>query len=325
VMKTKHKNEIGSQKLVSRAHVKATMASSQEILRFYKRPTTMTSAGKHARSFDGLPNEVAELVRIIQQVLLYDVVAAEFYGFAIPEERWNEIHIRPMEKMLDRLFALDKRNLSVARPLNKRLVGRCRQFVLFLIAMLRAKGIPARARCGFGAYFNPRYFEDHWICEYWNAAEARWIFVDAQFDDVWRRKLNIKHDILDVPRDQFLVAADAWNRCRAGEGDASKFGIDFAGLRGLWFIAGSLVRDVAALNKAEMLPWDFWGAQPRPGDSLGAEQIAFFDQLAAITHAPDASFSKLRDCYGTDDRLRVPATVFNSILNRPELVRGDLQ
>jgi hypothetical protein len=187
------------------------VTTSQEILRFYKRPTTMTSAGKHARSFDGLPNEVAELVRIIQQLLLYDVVAAEFYGFAIPEERRNEIHIRPMEKMLDRLFALDKRNLSVARPLNKRLVGRCRQFVLFLIAILRAKGIPARARCGFGAYFNPPYFEDHWICEYWNAAEARWILVDTQFDDVWRRKLNIKHDILDVPRDQFLVAADAWD------------------------------------------------------------------------------------------------------------------
>src|SRR5258708_26570766 len=31
--------------------------------------------------------------------------------------------------------------------------------------MLRAKGIAARVRCGFGSYFNPGYFEDHVVCE----------------------------------------------------------------------------------------------------------------------------------------------------------------
>jgi hypothetical protein len=153
--------------------------------------------------------------------IVYDVVAADFYGFNLPEQRQREIHIRTMEEMIDRLLALDDKKLSVARIVRKRLAGRCRHFVLFLIAALRAMGIPARARCGFGAYFNPPYFEDHVVCEYWKADVERWILVDPQFDEVWREKLSIKHNVLDVPRDQFLVAAAAWDQCRKGEADAN--------------------------------------------------------------------------------------------------------
>lgn len=47
------------------------------------------------------------------------------------------------------------------------------------------------------------------VCEYWKADQERWIFVDPQFDEVWREKLSIKHDVLDVPCDQFLVASAA--------------------------------------------------------------------------------------------------------------------
>jgi len=292
----------------------------QHILDFYAQPSVMTSAGRYASMFSELPNDVGELVRTIQHLVVYDLVAADFYGFTVPEHRQSEIHLRLIEKMVDRLLALDDQTLSVARTVDRRLAGRCRHFMLFLIAMLRAKGIPARARCGFGAYFNPPYFEDHWVCEYWNADEERWVLVDPQFDEVWREKLSIKHDVLDVPRDQFLLAADAWDQCRKREADPSKFGIYFTGLRGLWFIAGSLVRDVAALNKMEMLPWDVWGVQPRPHQPLNDEQRAFFDRLAALTRAPDASFDELRRLYERDDQLRVRATVFNAVLNRSEAI-----
>jgi hypothetical protein len=277
----------------------------------------MTSAEQYAPLFDALPSEVSELVRIIQGLVVYDAVSVDFYGFKIPDERQNEIHLRSVAKLLERLLALDGQPLAVARPVEKRLVGRCHHFCLLLVAMLRAKGIPARARCGFGSYFNPPHFEDHWVCEYWNAAERRWALVDAQFDEVWRKKLKITHDILDVPRDRFLVAADAWTRCRAGQADPAKFGIEFVNLRGLWYIAGNLVRDVAALNRMEMLPWDVWGAQPRQNEPLNDDQHAFFDKLAANTRDPDASFEGLRKLY-EDDRLRVPGTVFNALLNRAE-------
>lgn len=296
------------------------MTTLQTILDFYAQPARMTSAGRHAPLFDELPNDVGELVSVIQGLAIYDLVAADFYGFTLPDKRANEIHIRSMEHMLAQLLALDDRPLSVARPADKRLACRCHNFTRFLVAMLRAKGIPARARCGFGVYFNPPYFEDHWVCEYWREAEARWALADPQFDEVWRTKLKIDHDILDVPRDRFLVAGEAWARCRAGEADPAKFGIVFANLRGLWFIAGNLVREAAALNKMEMLPWDVWGAQPPPNEPLNNAQLAFFDTLAALTREPDASCDQLRTLYAEDDRLRVPATVFNAVLNRPEAI-----
>jgi hypothetical protein len=294
------------------------MTTQQQILDFYARSAEMTSAGEFAALFDELPSDVGALVRIVQGLGVYDAAAADFYGFNIPDERKIEMHLRSVSEMLNRLLALDDRPLTVARPVEKRLVGRCHHFMLLLISMLRAKSVPARARCGFGSYFNAPYFEDHWVCEYWNAAQARWALVDPQFDEVWREKLKIDHDILDVPRDRFLVAADAWTKCRAGEADPTKFGIHFADLRGLWFVAGNLVRDVAALNKMEMLPWDVWGAQPRPNEQLNDEQLAFFDKLAMLTREPDASFEDLLKLYEEDDRLRVPNTVFNAELNKSQ-------
>jgi hypothetical protein len=220
--------------------------------------------------------------------------------------------------MLDRLFALDSRPLTTPRPVETRLVGRCHHFMWLLIAALRARQVPARARCGFGAYFNPPYFEDHWVCEYWHEAEARWILVDPQFDDVWRERLKIDHDVLDVPRHRFLVAGEAWGQCRRGDLDAQKFGIDFVNLRGLWYVAGNIVRDLAALNRVEVRPWDVWGAQPRPNQTLNDTELAWFDELAALTRQPDKSFDQICKVYSADTRLRVPAVVFNALLNQPE-------
>ena len=278
----------------------------------------MTSAGRFAPLFDPLPRDVAWLTRIVQGLVLHEFVAAEWYGVSISDGRRSESHIRPVERMLERLLALDDRPLSVARLPERRLVGVCHHFMLLLLAMLRAKDVPVRGRRGFGSYFNPGYFEDHVVCEYWNAAEGRWAFADPQFDEVWRSRLDIEHDILDVPRDRFVIAGDAWERCRAGEADPSRFGIFKGDLRGLWFIADNLIHDVATLNKMEMLQWDVWGAMPRPDQRLDDDQLAFFDRLAALTWAPDESFDELRGLFQEDERLRVPATVFNTVLNRPE-------
>lgn len=294
-----------------------TAMTPQQILDFYTHPTTMTFGGGYAPMLNGLPLDMVSLARIVQGLLLHEY-AAPAYGVALSNERRSESHIRPVERMLDRLLTHNSQPLSVARPVDARLVGVCRHFTVLLVAMLRAQGVPARARCGFGSYFNPGHFYDHWVCEYWNAVQARWVRVDAQIDDVQRVMLKVDFDVLDVPHDRFVIAGDAWEQCRTGEVDPSKFGI--FDMRGLWFIAGNLVRDVAALNNMEMLPWDVWGAMPGPDEPLQNDQLEFFDRLAVITRAPDSSFAELRTLYAEDDRLRVPETVFNAVLNRPEAI-----
>ena len=59
---------------------------------------------------------------------------------------------------------------------------------------------------------------------------------------------------------------------------------------------------------------------PRPGETASAEQLALLDRLAALTCTPDRHFGELRELYQKDNNLRVPATVFNAVLNQPEAV-----
>jgi Transglutaminase-like superfamily len=290
----------------------------QRILDFYVEQSVMTRPGPYGTLFDDLPADVAELVEIVQGLLVYEDVASGFYGFELPAERGLEKHLRTVEAMLERLLVLDDRPLAQPRPVERRLAGRCHHFMVLLLSMMRAKNIPSRARCGFGAYFDPGYYEDHWVVEYWNAHEQQWVLVDPQFDDVWRQRLQIQHNILDVPRDQFLVAADAWNLCVRDAADPARFGAVFADLYGLWYVAGNVVRDVAALNKVESLPWDVWGGQPQPNTELSDVQGEYFAELAALSQEPDDAFGELQKRYATDELIRVPETVFNAVLQRSE-------
>ena len=290
---------------------------ASDIFAFYASHSPMTDPGKASALIDPLPNDVAALTRVIQGLGIYDVVARDFYGFEPPENRLSEIHLRPIAERLARMMELDDQPLHIAREPERRALQRCNSFALMLVTMLRAKGVPARSRCGFAAYFNPPNFEDHWVCEYWDAQDRRWRLADPQIDDVWRARLKIGCDTLDLPRTQFLTASEAWRRCRSGEANEQQFGISFAGLRGLWFVAGNLVRDLAALNTMEMAPWDVWGAQPAPQEEF---DLSLFDELAALTRDPDRTFAELTRRYDADDHLRVPPTVFNALNRRPEAI-----
>ena len=272
-------------------------------LEYYTDAGPMTDSGEHAALFDGLPTEIPALCQVVQGVLLH-IFWAERYGVTLSEERKQEVNIRPVAQKLARIRELDDRPLTVARPLEKKLVGNCRDFSVLLCAILQHQGVPARARCGFGAYFLPNHYEDHWICEYWNARLARWVMVDAQLDAFQREVLEIKFDPCDVPRDQFLVGGKAWHVCRAGQADPEAFGI--FDMHGLWFIRGDLVRDLLALNKVEILPWDGWGLIARRDEELSADDLTLLDHVAELTRVDDPPFAEVRALYEGDDRLRTP-------------------
>jgi len=220
------------------------------------------------------------------------------------------------------VMAADGRPLGVAREPAARLAVNCRHFTVLMVAMLRAQGRPARARCGFGGYFTGGFFEDHWVAEYWHPGQDRWILVDAQIDAIQRGWFPIDFDVTDVPRDRFLVAGEAWARYRSGRADPGMFGLSLANESGDWWIAGNLMRDAAALGNTEVLPWDCWGAMPRPDEPIDEASCALFDRLATLTQAPDGSCTELRRLCRTDERLRVPGTVRNALRGRDERLDG---
>ena len=243
------------------------------------------------------------------QGLLIHIYWAGRYGVELDDTRQSEVQLRLVARQLERIRELDDRPLSQARPPECRLVGNCRDFTSLLVTMLRRQGIPARSRCGFARYFEPNHYEDHWVAEYWQADEQRWVLVDAQMDALQRGVLHLPFDPLGVPRDQFITGGHAWAMCRAGQADPEAFGIH--DMHGLWFIRGNLVRDVAALNKMELLPWDVWGLAYLEGgdDALTGEDLTALDEMAALSGGDAAKFARIRTLYESDGRWRVPGVI----------------
>ena len=278
-------------------------------LAYFAEQGRMSDPGTYISLYENLPTSVADLVKLVQGVTIH-VFWTERYGFKAPPERMNELQLRSMSRRLERTLELDPRPLIEPRTIDKKLLGNCRDHSLLLASLLRHQGIPARARCGFGAYFMPDHFEDHWVTEYWNAEQSRWVMVDAQLDELQRDILKINFDVLDVPRDQFIVGGKAWQMCRSGEQDPEKFGI--FEMHGLGFVRGNLVRDVASLNKMELLPWDCWGVILNESLDNQAD-LSMLDDVAALSAVDVPDFDALRSCYETDPRLRVNGSLLSYV------------
>jgi len=278
-------------------------------LTYFSQQGPISDPETYSSLFDNLPTSIYDLVRIVQGTTIH-VFWAERYGVKHTPERQAEVQLRTMPRRLERTLELDPRPLTEPRALDQKLVGNCRDHSLLLAAMLRHQGVPARARCGFGAYFMPNHYEDHWVTEYWNQEQARWVLVDAQLDALQCDVMKIPFNPLDVPRDQFIVGGAAWAMCRSGGADPEQFGI--FDMHGLGFIRGNLVRDVASLNKVELLPWDCWGVIL--SESLDdPSDLALLDEAAALTSGDVPEWEQVRALYENDPRLRVDGSILSYV------------
>jgi hypothetical protein len=273
---------------------------AQSMLEYYRKAGQLTDPGEYAALFNELPHDLPQLCRAVQGLMVH-IFWAKRYGLDLSEARQQEVNLRTVPQKVRRMLELDNHPLTTPRTLEKKLVGNCRDFTLLLTAALQQQGIPARSRCGFGRYFLPDHYEDHWVCEYWNAVQDRWVMVDGQLDAFQVKTLGIRFDPLDVPHDEFVIAGKAWQLCRAGKEDPQKFGI--LDMHGLWFVVGDLIRDFLALNKIEILPWDPWGLMSRK-DPTSPEELALLDEIAAWAVQPDEYYSQIRKFFEEDARIQ---------------------
>jgi hypothetical protein len=223
-------------------------------------------------------------------------------AIGIPPERFAENQLRPAASILRALLALAPAPLSVPREPEKRVIGTCRHFALLSCALLRYRGIPARVRCGFATYFQPGLGLDHWITEYRDGEKGRWVRVDSEI---------LGQSVLPHPEDvqagEFLSGGEAWSAFRRGEIDAAHFGVYGSENWGPAEIRGNLVKDLAALNKVEMLPWDEWGRMEEAyKGETGADYDDLLDAVAAACAADD--LEAMGTLYARDE-LEVPVVL----------------
>ncbi|HEY0857817.1 MAG TPA: transglutaminase domain-containing protein [Albitalea sp.] len=222
----------------------------------------LSEPGRHAGGLARLASELPTLCAQLQGLLIH-YFWLESYGDEVPRafdppRRLGDVQRRSVPEILDGVLRFSDAPLDQPRQPARRLAATCRHFTLLLVSALRQKGVPARARCGFAGYFVPGEWIDHWIAEVWDAAAGRWQQVDAQLDAVQRGALQIGFDPLDMPAGAFLNAGQAWQACVRGDADPARFGI--LDMHGWGFIEGNVVRDLLALDRVEVLPWDGgWG------------------------------------------------------------------
>ena len=279
----------------------------REMIEYYAAPGPMTDLSTlPADVFDGLPSDPRALCRTVQGVLVHEFWA-HAYGFDVPVSRLDSFHTRSAAEMIQHILGLNAAPVAVERPVEERMVGNCRYFSTLSCALLRRAGVPARARCGFADYFEPGRYVDHWVTEYWDATERRWVRIDAQLDALQRAAITPAFDTEDQPPGPFLPGGESWQRCRRGEADPATFGI--LDMWGLWFVQANVVRDLAALNKMELLPWDVWGRMAFREDP-DTETASMTDTVADAVAGGD--LAAIRRVYEDNDDLRVPDKVFDA-------------
>jgi Transglutaminase-like superfamily len=264
----------------------------------YTTPGPLTDLGNVSPLLlEGIADEPTEICRPVHTLVIQP---SDAKALDVPAERFAENQLRPASKLIDALVALDQAPLDVPRQPGRRVIGTCRHFAVMSCALLRYRGIAARARCGFATYFQPGQGLDHWITEYWDDGAARWVRIDSEI---------LSQPTLARPEDlrpgEFLTGGEAWAAFRNGQIDAAQFGVHGTENWGPAEIRGNTVKDLAALNKVEMLPWDEWGRMEASYKSeTGADYDQLIDTIAAVCASDN--LSAIADLYVCDE-LKVPS------------------
>jgi Transglutaminase-like superfamily len=261
-----------------------------ETIDFYRRPSPTSDLGRHRGLALSLPADPEVLGRIVRGLLLHNL-AAKHQGLQFSADRMSHMQTIGAEAILDNVISLDPSALDLERPAVQRMVGFCYHFALLHCALLRATGTPARARCGFVSYFEKRRWIDHWVVEYWDG--DGWRLTDPQ---IGRTDLT-QHDFQD--------GLTAWNQCRGGASVAGSYGN--GELWGWDELRGTLVNDVAALNKVEVSGW-YWCDRIKvtPLDQPHDDLDASLDILCRRAEAAE-TVESMQECFDLYPDLQPPA------------------
>lgn len=286
------------------------------ILEHYKKTGIFTYAGCYKDYFCSLPDDVPTLGRLICSQVIHRVTLKEgntnanrtlLYG---DMDRYPWYRMRCEDDILltapalaAELFRLDERGFVKDREAEHKIVVTCRYVSVLMSAILKAKGIPARCRTGFAPYFKEGVSMDHWINQYYNEKEARWITFDA---DGFYEESGMPLSQYDIPADSFDWAAKAYLAVRNGETDGKQYlYADGLGTCSLPALVRYLIYDFHALMNQELtytfLP-SFLGGRL---DKLTEEELQELDALAAWLLEPDRYFHELCAFWERERKYRI--------------------
>ncbi|KKU11385.1 MAG: hypothetical protein UX65_C0002G0018 [Parcubacteria group bacterium GW2011_GWB1_46_8] len=278
-----------------------------------------TDPGLYGEVFKkSLPNDVREIGLLVRKQLIHRMVLKNGNTGSNADLRYGDTTRVPWTRqpeddvfvttsaMLAELFRRDPRGLVPDRAAENKLVLTCRFTTILMASLLKLKGIPARVRSGFAPYFvvdglPAGKSDDHWINQYWDEKESRWVTIDVDGSI----EGYLKFDPYDMPEETFDFSADAWLAVRSGKTDGDHFW-NGGGNGGLMAISWELFYDFHCLMNDEII----YHHAPEitnfgKFDKLSEKQLAEIDDLAKLMQKPDDNFDQLKNIWETKKEFRL--------------------
>ncbi len=253
-----------------------------DTIAYFVAQSSFTDPGEYAELFAVLPKD-AEAIRTVIQGLFLD--HKERYKYPIVNERLLHSHSHCIQGVIKSILSWSKAPLNEAREIPDRFLAAPHDYANMFCAMARSQGIAARKRVGF---LCDEVYRGYEVAEYWDGT-------------AWKQI-----DVAGLAKSKFMSAAEAWQACRKGEIDPELFHADLQTM-GLEVVRNSLMLDLAAMNKVELLAWDRYGWMLRPFEDFSEKAWNTLDKAAELLLADDVE--ALQALYNSEEGIEVPRIV----------------
>jgi hypothetical protein len=281
------------------------------ILNHYLQFSTFTNPGFYKKFLQNLPDDLKELGDLINHQIIHRVVLKDGNIKVNSDLRYGDMTKYPWHKlrcdddvltttvsMVAELLRLDDKGFIDNRKVENKIVVTCRHVAILMASILKSKGIPCRVRSGFAPYFFKGSW-DHWINQYWNEKQKKWITFDA---DGFFDFLNFGQ--YNIPKNKFDWAADTWLGIREGKLDANNF-INAGGFKGLMPVLWAIFYDFHSLMNYEVLYNQMPSYIFSKFEKLSERDFKEIDKLAKLMLEPDINFDKLVKVWNTKKKFRI--------------------
>ena len=291
---------------------------NKKILDFYTEFSMYTNPGLYQKLLrNNLPNDIQKIGNLVRGNIIHRTTLEFGNTGTNKDKKFGDMKKMPWFRqpeddilvtasaMLAELYRRDNNGFTRNRKEKDKLVVTCRFVAILMACILKSKGIPCRVRAGNAPYFDMgqlgKASADHWINQYWNAEEKRWVMFDT--DGSW--SMNEKLDPYDMPKEKFDFPADAWLNVRDGKDNADRFW-NAKPERGLIVVLWSLFYDFHCLMNDEVN----YIHVPVPAlhenfEKLSKKELNEIDNLARLMQEPDKNFNELRKIWNTNKKFRL--------------------
>ena len=291
-----------------------------DIVNYYLQTSQYTDLGLYKEFAKSLPDDIRKLCILQKMQTIHPAIFVvqnnvkedkdNFYGdmTQIPEGRLNnEEDIFPTAISILAELLRRSREYSINREAKNKIHIICRGNAILLAGILKAKGIPARVRCGFAKYhYDTGICDDQWNTEYYDYAKKQWIMLDINGIDI----NSVEQDYMIVPSNKFIFAAEGWLGTRKRQISSNIKLLNLGGYKGLeaaWF---SLVNDFNCIMNNEipvtMEPSYLYTEKTGKWDirKFTDKELEELDVIAELMLNIDKNFERLKYIYENSPKFK---------------------